>query len=65
MVLLLKLKLLIKIKVLVKDIAVLFTISGVTYTRYTDQSGVAKLNINLNVGYYTISYAINDTSFVI
>ena len=45
----------------VKDIAVLFTISGVTYTRYADQSGVAKLNINLNVGYYTISYAINDT----
>ena len=45
----------------VKDIAVLFTISGVTYTRYTDQSGIAKLNINLNVGYYTISYAINDT----
>lgn len=45
----------------VKDIAVLFTVSGVTYTKYTDQSGIAKLNINLNVGYYKISYAINDT----
>ncbi|MEJ2782393.1 Ig-like domain-containing protein [Methanobrevibacter smithii] len=45
----------------VSGIAVLFTVSGVTYTKYTDQSGVAKLNIHLNVGYYDISYAINDT----
>ena len=45
----------------VSGIAVLFTVSGVTYTKYTDQSGVAKLNIHLNVGYYNISYAINDT----
>ena len=45
----------------VSGIAVLFTVSGITYTKYTDQSGVAKLNIHLNVGYYDISYAINDT----
>ena len=47
----------------VKDIAVLLTVSGVTYTRYTNESGIAKLNINFNVGYYNVSYEINDTCY--
>ena len=47
----------------VKGIAVLFTVSGVTYTRYTNESGIAKLNINFNVGYYNVSYEINDTCY--
>ena len=48
---------------LMKGIAVLFTVSGVKYTRVTDGSGIARLNINLNVGYYDISYAINSTFY--
>lgn len=47
----------------IKDIAVLFNVSGVTYTRYTDESGIAKLTINLGVGYYPISYAIDNTYY--
>ena len=46
-----------------KGIAVLFTVSGVTYTRYTDESGIAKLTIKLGVGYYPISYVINNTYY--
>ena len=48
---------------LINGIEVLFNISGVVYSRFTDESGVAKLNINLGVGYYTISYSINDTYY--
>ena len=46
-----------------KGIAVSFNIYGMTYTRVSDESGVAKLNINLGVGYYTISYSIDDTYY--
>ena len=35
--------------------AVTFNINGVFYTRYTDSSGIAKLNINLMAGEYIIT----------
>lgn len=39
-----------------------FTINGVTYNRTTDENGVAGLNINLNMGEYTITAAYTDGS---
>ena len=41
-------------------IDVIFNINGVPYTRTTNASGVAKLNINLPVGYYGITTSINS-----
>ena len=38
---------------------VYFTINGVTYTRMTNNQGIAQLNINLNIG----SYSCTVTSF--
>lgn len=34
---------------------IIFNINGVNYTKLTDESGIAKLQINLNVGDYTIT----------
>ena len=39
---------------------VTFNINGVFYTRYTDSSGVARLNINLMPGEYIITSSYND-----
>ena len=39
---------------------VTFNINGVFYTRQTDESGIAKLNINLGPGNYTITAIYND-----
>ena len=47
----------------VADEKVVFTINGVNYTRYTDKSGFAKININLQQGEYVIiTNALNLTS---
>ena len=37
------------------NVAVTFNINGVFYTRYTNSSGIAKLNINLMAGEYIIT----------
>ena len=42
-------------KILPNNTAVTFNINGVMYTRYTNASGVARLNINLNPGDYIIT----------
>ena len=42
-------------KTLANNTAVTFNINGVIYTRYTNDSGVARLNINLNPGNYIIT----------
>ncbi|WP_409199684.1 hypothetical protein [Methanobrevibacter sp. DSM 116169] len=39
----------------IKNIEVLLNINGVFYTRYTDNNGIAILNINLNPGTYIIT----------
>ena len=46
---------------LLKNTAVGFNINGVFYTRYTNENGVARLNINLNPGTYLIT-ATNPNS---
>lgn len=46
-----------------KDTAVTFTIGGRSYTKTTDASGVAKLNIRLSVGYYEIITSLDDLIF--
>ena len=46
-----------------KDIDITFNIHGVSYTRTTDASGVAKLNINLPVGYYEITTSLNSNIY--
>ena len=38
-------------------------INGVTYSRYTDENGIARLKINLGVGYYDVYYAVNDNLY--
>lgn len=40
-----------------------FVINGVTYTRISDDKGIARLNINLNPGNYPISAYWNGDSF--
>ena len=47
----------------IEGVSVIFTVSGVSYTRVTNASGVASLNINLHVGYYAISYVISSDYF--
>ena len=42
-------------KTLVNNTAVEFNINGVFYTRYTNDKGVARMNINLNPGEYIIT----------
>ena len=42
-------------KTLAENTAVEFNINGVFYTRYTDDKGVARMNINLNPGEYVIT----------
>ena len=42
---------------------VTFTICGRSYTRSTDDSGVAKLNINLPVGYYEIVASLDNAIY--
>ena len=46
---------------LLKNTAVGFNINGVFYTRYTNENGVARLNINLDPGTYLIT-ATNPSS---
>ena len=43
-----------------EGIDITFNIHGVPYTRTTNASGVAKLNINLPVGYYGITTSLNS-----
>lgn len=47
----------------VKDMQVTFEINGVSYNRTTNASGVAKLNIGLNVGFYTITASIDNVVY--
>ena len=42
------------------DVAVIFNINGVFYSRITDANGYAKLNINLNPGEFIITAQYND-----
>ncbi|SDA42567.1 polymorphic outer membrane protein repeat-containing protein [Methanobrevibacter millerae] len=42
-------------KTLAENTAVEFNINGVFYTRYTNENGVARMNINLNPGEYIIT----------
>lgn len=44
-------------------IGVTFTICGRSYTRTTNDSGVAKLNINLPVGYYEIVTSLDNVIY--
>ena len=46
----------------VAGVEVTFTINGVNYTRVTDSEGVARLNINLNPGVYSITASYNGQS---
>lgn len=47
----------------ISDMLVTFDINNVTYNRTTDASGVAKLKINLNVGYYEIKTSIDNVVY--
>lgn len=40
---------------ILSNVPVTFNINGVIYTRYTNASGVARMNINLNAGVYIIT----------
>lgn len=42
------------------NISVTFTINGVSYNRTTNESGAAKLNLALQVGYYKITTSLNN-----
>ncbi|WP_409199671.1 C1 family peptidase [Methanobrevibacter sp. DSM 116169] len=44
------------------DVNVTFNINGVLYNRTTNSSGIARLNINLNPGNYTITTSFNGLS---
>lgn len=43
---------------------VYFNVNGVTYSRVTDEKGVAKLNINLDPALYDMTYTFNGTGYV-
>ncbi|WP_409199620.1 transglutaminase domain-containing protein [Methanobrevibacter sp. DSM 116169] len=42
---------------------IIFIIHGIDYTRTTNSDGIASLNINLGVGYYKISYTLDDSIY--
>jgi len=46
-----------------EGIDITFNIHGVPYTRTTNASGVAKLNINLPIGYYEITTSFNSNIY--
>ena len=46
-----------------EGIRVTYTICGKSYTRTTDADGVAKLGINLNVGYYDITTSLDNAIY--
>ena len=45
------------------DMLVSFDINGVSYNRTTDASGIAELNVNLNVGYYEVKTSIDNVIY--
>ena len=42
--------------------SIVFAVNGVNYTKYTNESGMASMNINLNPGVYRVSAAYNGTA---
>lgn len=48
---------------LLNDLPIIFTINNKSYTRVTDENGIASLNINLNPGTYKISAIFNGAAF--
>ena len=46
-----------------KDVKVKFTINGVSYTHKTNSNGVAKQDIGLNFGYYSVKTVISNTYY--
>ena len=42
------------------NVAVDIIVNGITYSRYTDENGIARLQINLGIGYYDVYYAVTD-----
>ena len=47
----------------IANATVTFNINSVSYNRTTNASGVAKLNINLNVGYYAIKTSLDNAYY--
>ena len=42
--------------------SIVFAVNGVNYTKYTNESGMASMNINLNPGVYRVSASYNGTA---
>ena len=42
---------------------IIFKINGISYSKTTDENGIAKQNINLNPGQYSISTTYSDSTY--
>lgn len=42
---------------------IIFKINGISYSKTTDENGIAKQNINLNPGQYSISTTYADSTY--